>query len=124
MPKYGGKNVTSYYAGVDCLGKKYSGFGLSFSRSEYGEVLKKTQADFSYALHFTIKNKIKIVHAYQVSFFEYKYDRTKINFDDYNINPNDGFVQSWYELPPISYKRNLDFSSGLLIKMFESLYIE
>ncbi len=113
MPKYSGKNTYSYYAGVDCLGKKYSGFGLSFNRSQYGNVLRKTQADFSYALHFTIRNKIKIVHAYQFSFFEYRYDPTKLNFGEYNINPNDAFV--WGpDLITVRYKRNLDFSTGLL----------
>lgn len=113
MPKYSGKNTNSYYAGVDCLGKKYSGFGLSFSRSQFGNVMRTTQADFSYALHFTIRSKIKIVHAYQVSFFEYKYDRTKLNFGEYSINPNDAFVWGT-EIVPSQYKRNVDFSTGLL----------
>ncbi len=116
MPKYGGKNIQSYYAGFDCLGKKYSGFGLSFSNSNSGQVLRHTQVDFSYALHFTIKNKIKIVHAYQFSFFEYKYDRTKLSFGEQSINTSDvfAFVNS-SEIVPSQYKRNVDFSSGLLI---------
>ncbi len=114
MPKYGGRDVQSYYAGIDCLAKKYSGFGLSFSTSTYGEVLKRTQADFSYSLHFTAKNKIKIVHAYQVSYFEYKYDQTKLNFGEYKLNPHDAFA--WGpEVPRVIYKRNADFSTGLLV---------
>ncbi|MBK7666634.1 MAG: type IX secretion system membrane protein PorP/SprF [Sphingobacteriaceae bacterium] len=115
MPRYG-YDKQSYYAGVDFFGKKYSGFGLSFSNDNFGPVLRRTQIDFSYALHFTIKNKIKIVHAYQISYFEYKYDRTKVGFG-YNLNPSDAmsaFAQS-SEIVPSQVKRNADFSSGLLV---------
>lgn len=117
MPKYG-YNKQSYYAGVDFLGKKYSGFGLSFSNDNFGPVLRRTQVDFSYALHFTIRNKIKIVHAYQVSYFEYKYDRTKVNFGYLNQYPNDAFNYAFAgsaEIIPSQYKRNADFSTGLLV---------
>lgn len=113
-PKYGGRDVQSYYAGVDFLGKKYSGFGLSFNTDKFGEVLRRTQVDFSYSLHFTLRNKVKIVHAYQVSYFEYKYDQTKLNFGEFAINPNDAFVWSAPN-PRVIYKRNADFSTGLLV---------
>lgn len=116
LPQYGGRNIQSYYAGFDFLGKKYSGFGLSFNTSYSGEVLRKMQADFSYALHFTLKNKIKIIHAYQISYFEYKYDRTKLNFGEYSKDPNDVYDNGWYGIAGGIYtKRNVDISSGLLI---------
>lgn len=116
MPKYG-YNKQSYYAGVDFLGKKYSGFGLSFSNDNFGPVLRRTQADFSYALHFTIRNKIKIVHAYQVSYFEYRLDRTKLNFGYSYQNPSDAFMafSQSSEVVPSQVKRNADFSTGLLV---------
>jgi type IX secretion system PorP/SprF family membrane protein len=112
MPKYG-YNRQSYYAGIDFLGRKYSGFGLSFNYENYGLALERLQADFSYALHFTIKNKIKIVHACQVSFFQLKTDTRQIktnNFDDLNFNG--AFV--WNEVVPSRSKYNADFSTGLL----------
>ncbi len=116
MPKYG-YNKESYYAGVDFLGKKYSGFGLSFSNDNFGPVLRRTQIDFSYALHFTIKKKIKIVHAYQVSYFEYRLDRTKLNFGYSYQNPSDAFMafSQSAEIVPSQVKRNVDFSTGLLV---------
>jgi type IX secretion system PorP/SprF family membrane protein len=113
-PKFG-YNKQSYYAGIDFLGKKYSGFGLSFSNDNFGPILRRTQADFSYALHFTLKNKIKIIHACQVSYFEYRFDRSKLSFGEYFLNPNDAFVYSWGpDLLAVRHKRNMDFSSGLL----------
>ena len=112
MPKYG-YDRQSYYAGVDFLGKKYSGFGLSFNYENYGLALERMQADFSYALHFTLKNRIKIVHAYQISFFQLKSDMRQIktsNYDDLNFHT--AFV--WSEVVPSRSKYNADFSTGLL----------
>lgn len=116
MPKYG-YNKQSYYAGVDFLGKKYSGFGLSFSNDNFGSILRRTQADFSYALHLTIKDKIKIVSAFQVSYFEYRFDQTKLNYPMYaNEWVNDAFVYSWGIYYPAVYtKRNVDLSTGFLV---------
>ncbi|HWY11885.1 MAG TPA: PorP/SprF family type IX secretion system membrane protein [Bacteroidia bacterium] len=121
-PKYGVDN-RSYYAGADFLAGKYSGLGLSFSSSLYnnsssfkstGSVLKEMQVDFSYALHLKINDKIKIVPAFQVSYFQITLNSALVTFDP-NEFARSPFAYSTNENLGILTKRNIDFSSGLLV---------
>ncbi len=108
-PKYGYNNQ-SYYAGADFLAGKHNGFGLSFSTNVYGKALKQTQVDFSYALHSNITDKIKLVSAFQASYFQ-----ISVNRDYYNYAFPGQFIQSGGRDVVYQTKRNGDFSSGLLL---------
>jgi len=119
--KYGADNM-SYYAGADFLAGKHSGLGLSFSSNIYTNsgafrntwaVLKEVQVDLSYALHLKINDKIKIVPAFQVSYFQITMNRTLISYEYFK---NDGRIE-WggSDIVPSQTKRNMDFSGGLLL---------
>lgn len=119
-PRYSGDNK-SYYAGADFLAGKHHGFGLSFNSNVYNNspfkypaVLTEMQVDFSYALHLKVNDKIKIVPSFQVSYFQIALDRTQMPFDYYEFQRSP-FVDSYSQILVPSTKRNMDFSSGLLV---------
>jgi type IX secretion system PorP/SprF family membrane protein len=110
-PKYG-YNKQSYYAGADFLAGKRSGLGFSFSSGTYGKAQKELQADFSYALHLNIGENLKIVPAVQVSYFQITVNR---NYLPSSYLYTSGTIPEFPDVTAISTKRNMDFSSGLLL---------
>jgi type IX secretion system PorP/SprF family membrane protein len=109
-PKYG-YNKQSYYAGVDFLAGKRSGLGLSFSSGTYGKAQKEIQADFSYALHLNIGENLKLAPAFQISYFQITLNRNYVPVS----NDIRSIVPEFSDPTLISTKRNMDFSSGLLL---------
>jgi type IX secretion system PorP/SprF family membrane protein len=106
------QHSTNYYMGADLLLGKRSGLGVSYHLSDYFSTLNQMQWSLSYAYQITIKNKWRIVPAFQASFFRYRLDLSKLNFGDPD---NLGFVP-YAELEKYPrYKYNADFSLGILI---------
>ena len=96
------------YNGVDVYVKPLKG-GLAVTHvfDNYGEgKLKTNTIALSYARHFSfLDNKLKIMPSLQVAYLQKDLDKTKLTFDDYY----------WWGEGISSNKRNIDFSSGLLI---------
>jgi type IX secretion system PorP/SprF family membrane protein len=119
-PKFGQDNM-SYYASADFLAGKHHGLGLSFNSNIYGaslgkssqSVLKEMQVDLSYALHLKINDKIKVVPAFQISYFQVTLNRAQMSFDD--LSNNSRIEWGGTELLIPTTKRNVDFSTGLLL---------
>ena len=99
----------SYYAGADKLFGKRNGVGLNvFTNDIEKGTLKQTQVNLSYAYHIIVKEKIKIVPAIQISYFQYNLDRSKLNFNSPLITPWSG------PNIPAQSKYNFDISAGFL----------
>ena len=114
MPKYGFSNQ-SYYFGADFLAGKRSGLGLSFNSDIYGKAQKTIQTDLSYAFHIKLNENLKLIPALQVSYFQISLDRQYLPSNYYD-NTRSPFVPQWgNEYTGIITKRNMDFSSGILL---------
>ncbi len=114
-------NSIWYYLGADILIKKHSGFGISYHGNNYKNgLLFQNQISLTYAYHFIIKQKLKIVPSIQASYFNLRLDMTKLNFGELIGE------QKWIYDPrcdwgscegpsPNQFKQNADFSAGLLV---------
>ncbi len=71
------------------------------------------KADLTYAYHFTIKQKLRIVTSVQASFFYLNLNRKKLNFGD-DLDPRHGFLWNTNEIIPAQRKYNYDLAGGLL----------
>lgn len=108
------KNNAFFY-GADILWPKLrSGFGLSYQSLDYTGVLKKSQIDFSYSFHITVKKKFKIVPAIQVSLFDVSIDHKNLTFGDM-IDSRRGFIWNTNELKPNDDRKGICISPGLLV---------
>ncbi len=91
------------------------GIGLSWCNDNQSSgTLVTDRVDLTYAQHFSfMDNKLKIIPSLQVTYIQKYLDKTKLNFGS-EIQPRRGFT--WANEPvPFQTKRNIDFSSGLLI---------
>lgn len=102
-----------YYVGADMLIAKQHGFGFNvYTYDMYKGAFRGSQASLSYAYHITVKNKIKIVPAFQASFFQFTQDFHKYPYPLFGSN---------YPYPTTYYisgkqtKYNFEGSGGVLI---------
>lgn len=114
-----GYRPQSYYAGADFLCGKRSGLGLSFNSNIYSNSLNNTQVgyrelqvDFSYGLHLKVNDKLKLIPAIQISYFQNTLNRRYVHAEYLRT----GRIEQWgTETVYILNKRNLDFSAALLL---------
>ncbi len=91
------------------------GLGISASLDDQAKgTLKTSRLDLTYAQHFSLlEGKLIIIPSLQATYLQRNLDKTKLNFGDF-IDGRFGFV--WNSLTqPSQSKKNIDFSSGLLI---------
>jgi hypothetical protein len=101
---------SNYYAGADLLVNKTTGIGVSYFMNKLDPHFDEMNLGFSYAYHFTIGKRYKIVPSFQFSVF-------RINFDPKGqyITDFSGKTSQWGYEPRAITKYNVDCSSGLLI---------
>jgi len=92
------------------------GIGLSWCNDNQASgTLVTDRVDLTYAQHFSfMDNKLKIIPSLQVTYMSLSLDKTKLNFGD-PINNRYNFIWTNPTSVPSSNKKNVDFSSGLLI---------
>jgi type IX secretion system PorP/SprF family membrane protein len=92
------------------------GLGLSVSVDDQDKgTLKTTRLDLTYAQHFYLmEGKLKIIPSIQATYLQLSLDKTKLNFGN-PINSRYGMFWNYSTTSPTQNKKNVDFSSGLLI---------
>ena len=115
-PNLSGSYVT-FYNGFDMYIKKLKGgLGLTYLKDDQANgTLVTDRIDLTYAQHFSfMEGNLKIIPSLQATYFQKHLDNTKLIFGS-QIDPRRGF--GWVQTEPIPYqtKRNVDFSSGILV---------
>lgn len=115
----------TYFAGFDTYVKSMmGGIGLNYTRDDQSNgTLVTDRIDLNYAQHIGLfNNKVKLIPSFQVSVFQKTLDYSKMSFGEFEAIRR-GWVYSFapnYE--GIVVKRNLDFSSGLIVN-YKHLYV-
>jgi len=113
----------TFYNGFDMYLKKLKGgFGLTYQRDDQAKgTLITDRIDLTYAQHFSLlEGKLKITPSIQATYMHLSLDKTKLNYGDM-INERYGIVWNTNSAIPSQSKKNIDFSSGLLIN-FKNFY--
>lgn len=110
------RTYNSYYFGADILVGKYSGLGLSAYYTDWAVgTLKQAQFNLTYALHLTINDKLKVVPAFQASYFRKEMNVSKLYFGDLADPLYDLYLNTFNYYPlTTATKQNMDFSLGVL----------
>jgi type IX secretion system PorP/SprF family membrane protein len=109
-PNYSSGQIL-YYLGMDaCIKPTKGAFALSYlGNNFYRGVLKDQRLSLAYAQHFTIgEKKIKFIPSIELTYIQLSLDINALTFG----HP---FWSSNHSIFPASNKRNLDFSTGLLL---------
>ncbi|MES2134265.1 MAG: PorP/SprF family type IX secretion system membrane protein [Bacteroidota bacterium] len=115
-------NLTGFYqtlsTDVDAYIKPMKGgIALSYMRDDQSNgTLVTDRLSLTYAQHLNLlDSKLKIIPSFQITGFQKTLDNSKLSYGDM-IDPRRGFVwNSPQNTNGYSVKRNLDFSSGLII---------
>ena len=98
------------------LKKLKGGLGLTYLRDDQANgTLVTDRIDLTYSQHFSLmEGKLKISPSLQATYFQKTLDNTKLTFGS-DIDPRRGF--SWVQNEAVANqtKRNIDFSSGILL---------
>lgn len=115
-PKIASGYKTFYFAADQYVHALRGGVGISYMNDNEGNgIIVTNRVDLHYAPHFELfHHKIAIQPAISMGFFQKRLDFSKLTFGD-QIDARRGFVYNSNELPAVSSKTNIDFSTGLLL---------
>lgn len=99
------------------------GIGLAYMRDNQANgTLITDRIDLSYAQHLSFfEQKLKIIPSLQFSYFQKTLDQWKLTYGS-QIDPRRGFVWGPMYMTRYATKRNIDFSTGLVVN-YKHLYV-